>query len=155
MKKILPILLLVAAAFMLSSCIIVAHEEPTYKFYFVNDSANYVWDWYLKDRHDENYAKSDHYCEVPQGDISSLSGLSEDDYEVWFCVYSSRALDVYFHTNWFELDDDTTFTLNYQSFYEGKPHYRAVTNSEAVSEDDTLVLIDSKGKVYPLYTAGE
>ena len=157
MKKILPILMLLAASFILSSCIVVAHEtpEPTYKFYFVNNTSGFVYDWYLKDSDGDNHAKSNDYCDIAPGEVASKSGLYEDDYQLWFCPLSTRAADYYWHSGWFELDDDTTFYLASESFYEGKPQYRAVTSADTVSENDNLVIMDSKGNVIPLYKAGE
>ena len=153
MKKILPILMLLAASFILSSCIVVAHEtpEPTYKFYFVNDTYSYVYDWYLKDRDLDIHAKSDGYCIIAQGEVASKSGLYEDDYQLWY----SLSPNTYFYTGWFELDDDVTFYLAVSDFYEGKPQYRAVTSADTISENDNLVIMDSKGNVIPLYKAGE
>lgn len=155
MKKLLSILMISLTAVILSSCIIVAHEEPKYKFYFVNDTLSPVYDWYLKDEDGDNHAKSSGYCEIPPGAYSYKSGLSEDYYQLWFCPLQTIASDYYVHTDYIKLDEDTTYYLNLDRFYDGKPNNRSAVNEETVSESGTLVLTDSKGNIYPLYKAEE
>jgi len=133
MKKLLSLMLIAFAAVMLSSCIIVTtnDEPPTYSFTFSNDTKSHVYDWYLKDRAGDNYAKSDNYCEVARGDRSTKGGLREKDYQVWFCLLSTRTTDVYLYTqNYTHLDRDQIFYLSDQSFYARSAAGAADENAE-------------------------
>lgn len=135
MKKLLSLMLIAFAAVMLSSCIIVAtaDEPPTYSMTFINDTPGHVYDWYLKDRAGDNYAKSDNYCEVARGDRSTKSGLKERDYQIWFCPYSSRDTDVYLYTkNYTHLDRDQIFYLSDHSFYARSAAGTADENAEPI-----------------------
>ena len=153
MNKLLSILLVAMTAVMLSSCIIVntADSTPTYSMTFSNDTQSYVYDWYLKDRAGENYAKSDNYCEVPRGTSSTKSGLKERDYQVWFCLLSTRNADVYLYTNnYTHLDRDQVFYLYDQSFYarsaagaadeNAEPEYVLRTADGTIIELETCVI---------------
>lgn len=155
MKKLFSALIILASVLVMSSCVIVASDstpDPTYTLYFFNDSENtHIYDWYLKDDGGHNYEKSKDYVPVKPGEISSISDLHKDYYQVWFCVYSSpnRDTDVYTHTkNFVYLNSDTTFRLASESYRDGRP--RSVSSSIEQSEELKYVLIDSNGNKYPL-----
>ncbi len=150
MKKFLTIMLIAITAVMLSSCIIVTKETPvpTYTMYFSNDTKSHVYDWFLKDKDDNNYTISDEYCEVPTKTTSAMSGLYEKYYQVWFCLYSSRNEDVYLYTNTFVLlDEDTIFHLSDKSFTS-----RSVINADNSDSEKHYVLRTSDGQEFELET---
>ena len=150
MKKLFPILALSMVIGLFSSCIIVA-EKPTYTVYFDNDTPSQVYDWYLKDKYDNNYTISDSYCEVAPYRTSSMSGISEGDYKFYFCIFSTRAKDYYVavpHDNdsYYHIEKDVTFCLSEETPYNGSP--RSVVSPEG--DYTNLVLRDSNGNVFPL-----
>ena len=148
MKKLFSILALAMVIGVFSSCVIVAHEEPTYTLYFTNDTQSYVYDWFLKDKNDKNYAKSSDYCEIPSGRTASKSGLDKKDYQVWFCLLSTRTEDVYLYTkNFVYLDGDTVFYLSDLSF-----HYRSLATYENQTGEHKYVLTTSTGEELELET---
>lgn len=150
MKKLFPILALSMIIGLFSSCII-NFESSKYTMYFDNDtSTQYIYDWYVKDSNNHNYTISSEYCPVPPGEYSSISGLSEGNYQVWFCIYSNprRDTDVYMHPESFvHVDADVTFSLYDESYTYGRA--RSAANGEE-TEESRFVLIDSKGNRYPL-----
>lgn len=155
MKKIFSVLLLALTLSLFTGCIFVGdvdYEPPKYTLYFFNDTSNKtIYDWFLKDDDGENHVKSDNYVPVEPGEISSISGLKKDYYQVWFCVYSAtnRQSDVYVHTeNFVYVDSDTTFKLDTESYVSGRP--RSATGVTEAKDKSNYVLIDSKGNVYPL-----
>lgn len=150
MKKLISIMLIALSVIMLSSCIIVANnnEPPTYSMTFYNDTKSHVYDWYLKDKDGANYAKSDNYCEVPRGDHSTKSGLRERDYQIWFCLLSTRTTDVYAYTrNYTHLSQDQRFYLSDESFYS-----RSAAGSSDDNAEPEYVLRTADGTVLELET---
>ena len=150
MKKFLTIMLIAITAVMLSSCIIVTKETPvpTYTMYFSNDTKSHVYDWFLKDKDDNNYTISDEYCEVASGTSAAMTGLYEKYYQVWFCLLSTRTQDVYLYTkNYVLLDEDTIFHLSDYSFTS-----RSVLNADNSDSEKHYVLRTSDGQEFELET---
>ena len=149
MKKLISFMLIAISAIMLSSCIINI-EEPKYTIYFNNDSdTQYIYDWYVKDSSGNNYTLSKEYCPIPQRGASSIGGLREGDYQVWFCVYSNakRDTDVYVHpTTFVHLNADVTYSLRNDNYTYGRP--RSALNEE--TEAENFVLVDSNGNTFEL-----
>ena len=126
MKKLFSILALAMVISLFSSCIIVATEDkpdPTYSFYFFNNTDYEVRDWYLLDRKNNMYTKYDdnYACEIRSREISSISGLHERDYRVFYEYYDGIGRKHQEYTDYFELKSHTTYKLYENSFYEGKP----------------------------------
>lgn len=148
MKKLFSILALSMVIGLFSSCVIVTHEEPTYTLYFCNDTkVQHVYDWYLKNKNNTEFAISDSYCEVPTRTSAGLSGLSKDYYQIWYCVYSTRTDDFYVHSaDYVYLDSDVTFYLSDLTCVRGSPKRSATLEN---AEAEKLVFVDSKGNIYP------
>ena len=152
MKKIFPILLLAMTLGLFSSCVIVA-EVPTYKVYFNNDTALYVYDWYIKNYDGDNYCPDDEYCEIPPYRYDYVSGVPEDGYQFYFCLFSTRRKDYYFYTDTFyKINETTTFYLSSKGAYIGKP--RSAIGPDEIEDNpenlENLILKDSEGNEYPL-----
>lgn len=149
MKKISFALLILTAAMLFSSCVVVhadvkEEEVHTYKFFFDNDTRIYIYDWYLKDEDGNNWTKGDGYYPVAPDDRDCIYDIPEGLYQVWYCIDSGRRKDVYTHTkNFFEINSDVVFSLKYEECTERS----AVNNA---SGEKRLVLVDSNGNEYPL-----
>lgn len=159
MKKITSILLLAFTVIMLSSCIIVAHEEPTYTITFYNDlvdsARNDVFDWYAKTTSGTRYVVSSYATHVRSGGYSSqLSGLYENKYCVIFTFDDTTDAydgDIYYSSEFILVDRDTDFIL--QETNRGYTvSSRSATNQEETSEqiEKGYQIVDTEGNVYPL-----
>lgn len=124
MKKIFSILTLAIIMSMLSSCIIVANNEPEpeplyYNFYFFNDTGVDIRDWYLIDRNGNKHSKINDGCANPcdAHEISSIRNLLNRDYRIFY-------EDVHYNqttTSYFYLNSDTTFRLSNAEITSGRP----------------------------------
>lgn len=82
-------------------------------FYFVNDTSDIVYDWFLKDKYGNNYAKSDQYCRIEPGEISFISVPANKYYQIYFCLYSNITIDCYYHSaDFIFLEKDYTFKFS-------------------------------------------
>ena len=149
MKKIFPVFLLTAIICLFSGCVLVV---PEYTMYFCNDTDNTVYDWYLKNDNGTKYIISEDYCVVPPKHYSSKSGLPEDYYQVWFCIFSAGGRDVYYYSeNFVHLDSDTTYYLKLDDFYAGGPSW-SINSLNGIIEEPKFTLVDSQGNEYLLKT---
>lgn len=149
MKKIFPILLLSMILGVFSSCIIIPEDRYTFNFY--NDTPSTIYDWYLKNRDDTNFTMSSDYCDVPAGYYSSMTDLREDEYQVWYCIFSNVKRDVYYYSeNFFHVDRDCTYYLSHDDCWAGGPRSAVSTDNENI--EPNYVLVDSDGNKYPLKT---
>ena len=135
MKRLVSLLLIAYTAILLSSCVIVTNEsvpepEPTYSFYFFNNSDYEVRDWYLLDKDNNQYSKNnDGYAvKVEGGEISKITGLKKRTYRVYYEYYDSTNRFHKEYTNYFDLDKDVTYKFVENTFYEGSP--RSVQSAE-------------------------
>ncbi len=151
MKKLFPVLLLTMIVGLFSSCVIVTTESapPTYSMTFSNDTQSHVYDWYVKDSSGKNYPISENnYCEVPRGTSSTKSGLKENDYQMWFCLLSTRTADVYLYTQRYtHLNQNQVFYLSEQAFYA-----RSVAGTSDDNSENNYVLKTADGTVLELET---
>ena len=159
MKKIIPILLVALTAIMLSSCIIVAREEPTYTITFYNDlvdsARNDIFDWYVKNDSGTNFVVSKRYATHVRsgGGYSSIGGLYEDDYCVIFTFDDTTDAfdgDIYYTSTFFPVDRDLDF--NVQETARGYTVGVRSAENQETSEDveKSYQIVDSEGNIYPL-----
>ena len=153
MKKIVSVLMIAFIATLLSSCVVVAVDSPRYTMYFYNDTASqYIYDWYVEDADGNNYLPDtepiDGYYEVDCGEYDWVSNLPRGNYRIVFCIYAGRTADYYLTSDYEYIDEDMSFRLRNEVFYEGK--WRSAGNSGTEEEETQLVLVDSKGNKYPL-----
>ena len=122
MKKIISVLILFAAVFMMSSCIIVAgdtDDEPsTYSFYFKNDTNKDIRDFYLEDRNGNKYTKGNgvNAYDCAAGETLVIKNLSVKDY-ILIYQYNYETPTEF---GWFKMDSDKTFSLYEKCLYKGK-----------------------------------
>ena len=153
MKKLIPLLLLLASILTLSGCVVV-FDTSKYTMFFENDTETQIDDWYLKDVAKHKYTGSIYYYGVEPGETSSIDNLPQNFYRVYFGI-SSGGNDYYVHTeNYVYLDSDTTFKLHNQSFHT--TFIRSASSAESTDiENEKLVLIDSAGNEYALVIENE
>ena len=165
MKKLFSIFAITMVIGLLSSCVIVAQEEPKYTLTFHNnmpdlmtrygEHINDIFDWYAKNRSGTKYAASSHAVQVvADGGVSKLRDLPKDDYRVIFTFdntvdYPDEA--VYYQTELFYLNQDLDFILE-ETTRRTTVTVRSVGNPEETTEEveKGYQLVASDGTVYPL-----
>ena len=159
MKKLFSIFAITMVIGLLSSCVIVAHEEPKYTLTFVNNLANSsrndIFDWYAKNDSGSKYVVSKYATHVTSGGgISKLRDLYKDDYCVIFTFDDTTDDydgDKYYKTDFFRLDQDLDFVLE-EATRTYTVTVRSVGNPEETTEEveKGYQLVASDGTVYPL-----
>ena len=152
MKKIISIFLIAVSAIILSSCVVVTNGKHNHHFAdltFVNDTNEYITDWYAEDTNGSNYTKSSNWTPVYQGGSSTIYDLYCADYRVRF-TYDYNNHPFYYKSAFTYVDDDTTFYLSDEHFY-----YSRSADGTVETAVPMFTLTDNKGNEIPLELVNE
>jgi len=144
MKKNILGLLVLGAALLLSSCVIVTPENHVEKviykyhdFVFDNDTDYTIADWYLRTEAGDKVAKSKDFVRVRPHTSSKMYDVKEDDYRVLFSLAGDPYQ--YYYSDLFTLNEDKFYYLT--TYYVIK---RSAVNGEEIKETK-LCLTDQDG----------
>ena len=128
MKKLFSALIILVSVLMLSGCFFYVEDTssytpPKYDFYFNNNTDYDVRDWYLEDRNGNRKSKiNDGYaCPIYSREISSIKDITKGDYRLYYEYYDNFDNLHKYYTNYIELNSDTTYKLQENTFISGKP----------------------------------
>lgn len=150
MKKIISILLFSITFVLFSSCVYVNPKHlpdpddyiPLHNITFINNTDDYVTDWYVEDKNGRNYEKSEYCVPIRSRDSSTIYNLHERYYRVVFSYTRSPSYSDYYCSAYTYLDTNTKYQLNENTFT-----YRSQNNLN----EPQFYLSDENGNKIELY----
>ena len=116
MKKIISMLLLLSAVFMLSGCFFYVEDTtPSISYYDItveNKTNIVVKDWCVIRNGKKTFANSSNCSPIYPNGSSTIKDLPEGSYEIYFAYVNSPDPEDYYSTTSFKLDHDFTYYLN-------------------------------------------
>ena len=116
MKKIISILLLLSAVFMISGCFFYVEDTGSSTKYYditVENKTNItVKDWCVIRNGKKTFANSSKCSPIYPNGSSTITNLPEGSYEIYFAYVNEPDPDDYYPTSSFKLENDFTYYLN-------------------------------------------
>lgn len=149
MKKQISILLFFITISLFSSCVVNVKDLPdpedfipVHNITLRNNTSEYVTDWYVKNKNDKNFTKSNDFTPVKNGSKSTIYDLFENKYCVVFSFEPYPDYCDYYFSDYFYLDKNIEYKLS---------EYYIPLRSATNEKDPQLYLEDSDGNKIALH----